>query len=160
MKTFLPDKVYDAMKWVAQFLLPGFATLYFALSKLWPLPLPEEVVGSIVAVNVFLGALLGLSTLQYNAAKKIADRQLSYLSEEVYPVTIPNGLLGMSSKTYEVMKWVMLIFLPSSGALYFALSQIWTFPYGQEIVGTIAAITAFAGLFLGISTTQYKEANK
>ena len=61
----LPDKVYDALKWVAQILLPAIGTLYFALSSIWGLPYSEQIVGTITAVDAFLGALLGLSTVQY-----------------------------------------------------------------------------------------------
>lgn len=62
----LPDKWYDILKWIAQILLPAIATLYFALSKIWGLPYGEEIVGTISAIDVFLGALLGISTHFYN----------------------------------------------------------------------------------------------
>lgn len=61
----LSNKLYDDLKWVAQILLPALATLYFALSKIWGLPYGEEIVGTISAIDVFLGALLGLSTAKY-----------------------------------------------------------------------------------------------
>lgn len=63
----------------------------------------------------------------------------------------------MSNKVYDVLKWIALYFLPAAGALYFALSTIWGFPYGEEIVGTLTAIDAFLGAVLGISTVQYKK---
>lgn len=63
----------------------------------------------------------------------------------------------MSNKVYDVLKWIALYFLPAAGALYFALSTIWGFPYGEEIVGTITAVDAFLGAVLGISTVQYKK---
>lgn len=47
--------------------------------------------------------------------------------------------------------------LPALGALYFSLAQIWGFPYGKEIVGTLTVIDAFLGALLGISTAQYKK---
>lgn len=62
----LSNKAYDVLKWIAQILLPAVATLYFALSKIWGFPYATEVVGTIAAVDTFLGALLGLSTLAYN----------------------------------------------------------------------------------------------
>ena len=61
----LSNKLYDDLKWIAQILLPALATLYFALSKIWGLPYGEEIVGTISAIDVFLGALLGLSTAKY-----------------------------------------------------------------------------------------------
>ncbi len=161
MKTFLSDKVYDILKWVAQYILPGVATLYFGLSQFWSFfPFPERIVGTIVAVDVFLGAILGLSTIQYNNNKRFEEATFSDLHEENSPVLIPIGLFGMSPKTYDILKWATLICLPATGALYFALSRIWLFPYGTEIVGTIALITTFAGLFLGKSTVKFEDANK
>lgn len=65
----------------------------------------------------------------------------------------------MSNKTYDVLKWIAMVVLPSLGALYSALSAIWGFPYGEQIVGTIAALTAFLGAILGISNSQYKKNN-
>lgn len=60
------NKVYDILKWVAQLLLPAAGTLYFALAGIWAWPYGEQVVGTITAVDTFLGVLLGLSTLKYN----------------------------------------------------------------------------------------------
>ena len=62
----MTDKVYDVLKWVAQILLPAVATLYFAIAQIWGLPYGEEIVGTITAIDAFLGALLGISTYQYN----------------------------------------------------------------------------------------------
>lgn len=61
----LKNKVYDVLKFIAQIALPGLGTLYFALSQIWGFPYGEEVVGTIMAVDIFLGALLGLSSLNY-----------------------------------------------------------------------------------------------
>ncbi|MCM1225633.1 MAG: phage holin [Lachnospiraceae bacterium] len=60
------NKTYDTLKWIAQFLLPGAGTLYFALASIWGLPYGEQVVGTITAVDTFLGVLLGISTANYN----------------------------------------------------------------------------------------------
>lgn len=56
---------YDFLKWVAQFLLPAAGTLYFALASIWALPYGEQVVGTITAVDTFLGVLLGISSNTY-----------------------------------------------------------------------------------------------
>ena len=60
------SKTYDILKWIAQYLLPGVGTLYFALSGIWGLPYGEQVIGTITAVDVFLGVLIGVSANQYN----------------------------------------------------------------------------------------------
>lgn len=63
---------YDFLKWVAQFLLPAVGTLYFALANIWSLPNGEQVVGTITAVDAFLGVLLGISSnAYYKDLKKI-----------------------------------------------------------------------------------------
>ena len=63
----------------------------------------------------------------------------------------------MKNKTYDILKWITLILLPALATLYFALSGIWGFPYGEQIVGTLAAIETFLGALLGISTIQYNK---
>ena len=62
----MSNKVYDVLKWIAMYFLPAIGTLYFALSGIWNLPYGEQVVGTITAVETFLGVLLGISTSQYN----------------------------------------------------------------------------------------------
>lgn len=63
------NKTYDVLKWVAQYLLPAAGTLYFALSGIWGLPYGEQIVGTITAVDTFLGVVLGISTMQYNKSE-------------------------------------------------------------------------------------------
>lgn len=63
----------------------------------------------------------------------------------------------MSNKVYDVLKYIAQIVLPALATLYFALAGIWGFPYGEQIVGTIAAVDAFLGVLLGISTMQYNK---
>lgn len=62
----LDDKIYDVLKWVALVVLPAIATLYTALAGVWGLPYAQEIPATITAVDLFLGALLGVSTAQYN----------------------------------------------------------------------------------------------
>jgi hypothetical protein len=62
------NKTYDVLKWVAQYLLPALATLYFAIAQVWGLPYGEQIVGTITAIDTFLGVILGISTAQYNKA--------------------------------------------------------------------------------------------
>ncbi len=62
----MSNKTYDTLKWIAQYLLPAAGTLYFALAGIWGLPYGEQVVGTITAVDTFLGVILGISAAQYN----------------------------------------------------------------------------------------------
>lgn len=64
------NKTYDILKWVAQLLLPALGALYFALAGLWGFPYGEQIVGTITALDAFLGAILGLSAVQYNKENK------------------------------------------------------------------------------------------
>lgn len=63
----------------------------------------------------------------------------------------------LKDEHYDILKWIAQYLLPASGTLYFALSNIWGFPYGEQVVGTIVAITAFLGVILGLSTHEYKK---
>lgn len=63
----------------------------------------------------------------------------------------------MSNKTYDTLRWIADLFLPALGTLYFALSEIWGFPHGAQIVGTLTAVTAFLDAALHVSKANYKE---
>ena len=69
----MSNKVYDVLKKVAQIWLPAAGTLYFALASIWGLPYAEQIVGTITAVDAFLGAVLGISTRLYNAKQGTLD---------------------------------------------------------------------------------------
>lgn len=62
----LSNELYDKLKWVAMILLPALSVLYLALAGLWNLPYPEQISGTIMAIDAFLGAILGISTKNYN----------------------------------------------------------------------------------------------
>ena len=66
----------------------------------------------------------------------------------------------ISDATYDKLKFVAQVLLPGVGALYFALGQIWGLPKGEEVVGTIAAIDAFLGLFLVKAASAYSESDE
>ena len=60
------DKLYKILKYIAMIFLPALGTLYFALAAIWGFPYAEQVVGTITAIDTFLGVILGISTAQYN----------------------------------------------------------------------------------------------
>ncbi len=62
----ISNKMYDVLKWIAQIFLPAIGTLYFALAGIWGFPYGEQIVGTITAIDAFLGAILGISTKMYN----------------------------------------------------------------------------------------------
>lgn len=59
------NMTYDVLVWIAQIVLPAIGTLYAALAGIWGFPYGEEVVGTILAVDTFLGAVLKISNAQY-----------------------------------------------------------------------------------------------
>jgi len=61
----LSNKSYDLLKWIAQILLPAAATLYVAVAGIWGFPYAKEIAGTISAGDLFLGALLGISSMNY-----------------------------------------------------------------------------------------------
>lgn len=65
-----------------------------------------------------------------------------------------------TNKTYDILKWIAQYLLPAFGALYFAIAGIWGLPFGEQVVGTTAALDTFLGVILGISNAQYKKALK
>lgn len=73
MKFILPDKVYDTLVWIAQYLIPALGTFYFALSGIWGFPYGEEIVGTLTALDTFLAVLLGISSSNYDKSKKVEE---------------------------------------------------------------------------------------
>lgn len=67
----LSNKAFDVLKWVAILFLPALAILIRTVFAIWKIPYGEEISSTIVALQVFLGAILGVSTLNYN--KEAAD---------------------------------------------------------------------------------------
>lgn len=70
----MSNRAYDILKWIAMYLLPAAGTLYFALAGIWGLPYGEQIVGTITAVDTFLGVLLGISTAQYKKAENSEEK--------------------------------------------------------------------------------------
>ena len=66
---FFNDKLYQILKFTAQVVLPAVGTLYFTLSQIWGLPYGEQIVGTITAVDTFLGAILKISSDNYKKSR-------------------------------------------------------------------------------------------
>ena len=67
----LPDKLYTILKWIAIVALPALATLTKAITAIWNLPYGDQIAITITAVATFLGALLAISTVNYNKKNKV-----------------------------------------------------------------------------------------
>jgi hypothetical protein len=62
----LNSKVYDVLKWITMIVLPALATAYVGLASIWGFPYADEVAKTTAVICTLLGALLGISTAQYN----------------------------------------------------------------------------------------------
>lgn len=80
-KPWFNDKTYNAVKFAAQIGLPALGTLYAGVAGLWGLPATMQVIGTIVAVDTFLGVILGISAAQYNAVGGAYDGTLDIIHQ-------------------------------------------------------------------------------
>lgn len=62
----MSNKLYDVLKWIALVVLPAIGTLYFAVAGIWGFPYSQEIVGTITAIDTFMGVMLGISNVKYN----------------------------------------------------------------------------------------------
>lgn len=76
----ITGKLYDWLKWIAQIFLPALGTLYFTIAEIWGLGHGVNIVGTIMAVDLFLGVLLGISQVTY--AKQIGQGDLLVEEDE------------------------------------------------------------------------------
>lgn len=65
----LPNTWYDILKWLTMIVLPALATAYVGLASIWSWPYADEVAKTTAVICTLLGALLGISTAQYNKDK-------------------------------------------------------------------------------------------
>jgi hypothetical protein len=69
----IPNSLYDTLKWIVMIVIPALTTAYVGLSGIWGWPYAEEVAKTSAVVCVLLGALLGISTAQYNKTEPPDD---------------------------------------------------------------------------------------
>ena len=73
MKSLLSDKAYSIIKWIALIAIPVLAEAYVRLANVWNLPYAQEINETALIVTFVLGALIGVSTISYNASKNKTD---------------------------------------------------------------------------------------
>lgn len=102
----LSDKTYNCLKWIAQYLLPALAALWLGLAKVWNLPLGSEIGATISLIDVFLGAVLGISSKNYQG-----DGSLVINTEDpekdIYSLELNGDIADLSEKksvTFKVNK--------------------------------------------------------
>lgn len=62
----MKNSTYDILKYIAQIVLPALGVLWFSISRIWGIGYGEEILATITALDCFLGAILGISTVRYN----------------------------------------------------------------------------------------------
>lgn len=62
----ISNRCYDILKWVVMIAIPALTTAYVGLSGVWGWPYATEVAKTSAVVCALLGALLGISTAEYN----------------------------------------------------------------------------------------------
>jgi len=101
----MTNKTYDTLKWVAQIVLPAIGTLYFALAGIWDFPYGEQIVGTITAIDAFLGAILGLSSKNYlGDGELIVDT--SNPEKDIYSIAIEDYPEKLAEKDRVVLNVV------------------------------------------------------
>lgn len=147
----LSNKVYDALKWITLVLLPALATFYLSLAQSWDLPYPIQIAATIAALDIFMAALIGVSTSNY----KVRAAAIGYNITEAFG-TPENGWI-LPKKWYDILSWTAQIFLPSFAALYFALAGTWGLPNVDRVISTVMALDVFLGMLLGFSSSQFHK---
>lgn len=137
MRIQFSDKTYDLVKWITLIVLPGLGTLYLAMAQIYGFPYGEQVLPTILAVDVVLGLLLEFVNYQYKKEQ--------------------GGNYFAALKLYDIVKWAAQVALPAIGALYVALANIWGLPYADQVVATIVAIDIFLGLIVDYMSQQYAK---
>ena len=69
----LPNNVYDWLKWIALIVLPALGTLYATLGVTWGFPYVEQIKTTCLALGVFIGTIIGVSTMNYNKTQNKED---------------------------------------------------------------------------------------
>ena len=125
----LSNRVYDALKWITLILLPALGVFYKAMAGTWGLPYGTEIAATLAAIDLFLAALLGISTNKFNVTNPMYRLNLVKLVDNT-----KHSAWVLSTNMYEFLTWTAQIFLPALITLYGALTLVWSLPYPERIV--------------------------
>jgi imidazoleglycerol phosphate synthase glutamine amidotransferase subunit HisH len=103
----ITGKLYDWLKYIAQIVLPGLGTLYFTLAGVWNLSSGDQVVGTIMAVDLFLGVLLGISQVNYNKQVGTGEMHVEEAGDGLKKFSLelagsPEELPGMKEVRFKI----------------------------------------------------------
>lgn len=88
----LSEVLYSKVKWLIVVVIPAAGTLYFALAKIWTLPAGEQILGSLLAVQAFLGVIFAISTNQYNNSDAKFDGSVTLSETEDKHIVAVEGI--------------------------------------------------------------------
>lgn len=94
---------YDLLKKIAQYVIPALGTLYFTLSGIWGLPFGEQIVGTLTAIDTFLGILLGISSKGYSG-DGVMMVDTSDPEKDVYRMELADDVEKLSQKEFVTFK--------------------------------------------------------
>lgn len=107
----MTSKTYDLLKIITQLILPALGTLYFALAGIWGLPAAEEIIGTIVAVDTFLGVVLQLSSKAYaksearfNGTIDVTEKDEEHKMFTLNLPCVPEDLERLDEVTFKINK--------------------------------------------------------
>ena len=64
-------------------------------------------------------------------------------------------MIFKNNKTFDVLKWSLIVFIPALVELYCGLAKIFGWGYSEIIRATVDQISLFIGVVLGWSNVQY-----
>lgn len=67
-------------------------------------------------------------------------------------------MIFKNSKLYDALKWIALVALDAVGIAYESLAQVWSLPYGDEVMKTCTIVSVLIGTLIGVSSYKYKKA--
>lgn len=105
----MSNETYDRLKYIAQIVLPALGTLYFALASIWGWPFGEQIVGTITAIDAYLGAILHISSNNYLESTAIAtDGELivddSNPYKDIYSIVLEDYPETLANKDQVILK--------------------------------------------------------
>lgn len=68
--------------------------------------------------------------------------------------------MKMSNKLYDILKWVALVALDAVGYFYQEIANVWSLPFGDEVLKTCVALSILLGTLIGVSSAKYKKDNE
>lgn len=93
----------------------------------------------------------GFSAKEYLEIVEKAKQSVKLVEDAAQKIGVR---IPMSNKTYDVLKVVVAVVLPTLSALYLGLANIWGFGFGEQVDQTIQLVIAIINAVLGIAIVK------